>query len=41
MAQTFGKTWWDSGSPDMPPEVWVQKLMRQFAAMQWEKQDEM
>ena len=22
--------------PDMPPEVWVQELMRQFVAMQWE-----
>ena len=21
--------------PDMPPEVWVQELMRQFVAMQW------
>ena len=22
--------------PDMPPEVWVQELMRQFVKMQWE-----
>ena len=22
--------------PDMPPEVWVQELMRQFVAMQWD-----
>ena len=22
--------------PEMPPEVWVQELMRQFVAMQWE-----
>ena len=22
--------------PDMPPEVWVQELMRQFVALQWE-----
>ena len=27
--------------PDMPPEVWVQELMRQFVKMQWESgQDE-
>lgn len=25
--------------PDMPPEVWVQELMRQFVAMKWEKED--
>ena len=25
--------------PDMPPEVWVQELMRQFVAMQWEHED--
>lgn len=24
--------------PDMPPEVWVQELMRQFLAMQWESE---
>ena len=25
--------------PDMPPEVWVQELMRQFVGMQWENED--
>ena len=25
--------------PDMPPEVWVQELMRQFVAMQWGHED--
>ena len=25
--------------PDMPPEVWVQELMRQFVGMQWEKEE--
>ncbi|MBQ7423874.1 MAG: hypothetical protein IJV19_03915 [Prevotella sp.] len=25
--------------PDMPPEVWVQKLRRQFVAMQWENEE--
>ena len=25
--------------PDMPPEVWVQELMRQFVKMQWEAEE--
>ena len=25
--------------PDLPPEVWVQELQRQFVAMQWERED--
>ena len=25
--------------PDMPPEVWVQELMRQFVAMQWDNRE--
>ena len=25
--------------PDMPPEVWMQELMRQFVGMQWEKEE--
>ena len=25
--------------PDMPPEVWMQELMRQFVKMQWEAEE--
>ena len=25
--------------PDMPPEVWIQELMRQFVKMQWEAEE--
>ena len=25
--------------PNMPPEVWMQELMRQFVAMQWEAEE--